>query len=134
MIAETVNTNITDPETCKTRIINYQSRRVLNVLTKENNYEKNVNISEDIHWSKSLEEMFDGDDLESSDAAYKMGGLDFAGKVDYLYKSNYFLFGLGAGYKDGLFNHVTFGWNFSHIEFGAFTGVYHQYNEMQYYG
>lgn len=98
------------------------------------NYEKNVNISEDIHWSKSLEEMFDGDDLESSDAAYKMGGLDFAGKIDYLYKSNYFVFGLGAGYKDGLFNHVTLGWNFPHIEFGAFTGVYYQYSDLQYYG
>lgn len=98
------------------------------------NYEKKVNISDDIYWNKSLDELFDGNDLESGDAAYKMGGLDFTGKVDFLYKSDYFVFGLGAGYKDGLINHITFGWNFSHIEFGAFTGVYHQYSDLEYSG
>ena len=98
------------------------------------NYEKKVDISENFHWNKTLDELFDGEKIESSDAAYKMGGLDFTGKIDYLYKSNYFVFGLGAGYKDGLFNHVTLGWNFPHIEFGAFTGVYYQYSDLQYYG
>ena len=98
------------------------------------NYEKKVDISENFHWNKTLDELFDGEKIESSDAAYKMGGLDFTGKIDYLYKSNYFVFGLGAGYKDGLFNHVTFGWSFSHIEFGVFTGIYYQYSDLQYYG
>lgn len=98
------------------------------------NYEKKVDISENFHWNKTLDELFDGEKIESSDAAYKMGGLDFTGKIDYLYKSNYFVFGLGAGYKDGIISHVTFGWNFSHFEFGAFTGVYHQYSDVQYYG
>ena len=98
------------------------------------NYEKKVDISEDIYWNKSLDELFDGNNLESSDAAYKMGGLDFTGKIDFLYKSNYFVFGLGAGYKDGLINHVTFGWNFSHVEFGVFTGMYNQYGDVEYSG
>lgn len=98
------------------------------------NYEKKVDISENFHWNKTLDELFDGEKIESSDAAYKMGGLDFAGKVDYLHKADYFVFGLGAGYKDGLISHVTFGWNFSHFEFGAFTGIFHQYSDLEYYG
>ncbi len=98
------------------------------------NYEEKVNISKDIHWNKSLEELFDGDDLESSDAAYKMGGLDFAGKFEFLYKANYSVFGLGAGYKDGFINHILLGCNFSHIEFGAFLGIYNQFSDLQYSG
>ena len=98
------------------------------------NYEKKVNISEDIHRPMNFDEMFDENILEFDDAAYKMGGLDFAAKVDYLRKSNYFVYGLGVGYKDGFFNHLLFGWNFSHFEFGAFAGLYTQFNEMEYEG
>ncbi len=98
------------------------------------NYEEKVDISEDIYWNKSLEELFDGDNLESSDAAYKMGGLDFAGKIEFLYKANYSVFGLGAGIKDGLFNHILLGLNFSHFEFGVFAGIYNQYSDLEYSG
>ena len=98
------------------------------------NYEEKVNISEDIHRPMDFDEMFDGGKLKFDDAAYKMGGLDFTGKVDYLRKTNYFVYGLGLGYKDGLFNHLLFGWNFSHFEFGAFAGLYTQFSEVEYEG
>lgn len=98
------------------------------------NYEEKVNISEDIHRAMDLDELFDENILKFDDAAYKMGGLDFTAKVDYLRKTNYFVYGLGAGYKDGLFSHLLFGWNFSHFEFGAFAGLYTQFYEVEYKG
>lgn len=98
------------------------------------NYEAKEIISEDIHRPMDFDEMFDGDKLKFDDAAYKMGGLDFTAKVDYLRKTEYFVYGLGAGYKDGFFNHLLFGWNFSHFEFGGFAGLYTQFNEVEYEG
>lgn len=98
------------------------------------NYEEKENISEDIHKPMDFDELFGEDQLKFDDAAYKMGGLDFTAKIDYLRKSNYFVYGLGLGYKDGLFNHLLLGWNFSHFEFGAFAGLYTQFNEVEYEG
>ena len=63
-----------------------------------------------------------------------MGGLDFSGKGDFLYKASNFVIGAGLGYKDGFFSHLTMGANYSHFEFGVFLGGYNQYIDMQYSG
>lgn len=67
-------------------------------------------------------------------AEYKMGGVDFSGKVDYLYKARGFVIGGGLGYNDGIISHLTIGANFSHFEFGSFIGVYGLHSDIEYWG
>lgn len=69
---------------------------------------------------------------ENTDITYKIGGKDFSGKADFLYKIDGFFFGTGLGYKDGIYHHFTLGANLQHVEFGLFFGLYHQYYEMDY--
>lgn len=97
------------------------------------NYEEKVNISEDIYETADLDRLFEKE-IKFKDAAYEMGGLDFSGKIDYLYKGKSFVVGGGLGYKDGLFSHLTMGANFTHFEFGTFIGTYSQYSDLEYWG
>ena len=123
------------PEVHGTNTNQKQNSSVWRFTGKVNyNYEEKEDISEDIHRTMDLDELFDEKKLQFDDAAYKMGGLDFTAKADYLRKTEYFVYGFGLGYKDGLFNHIMFGWNFSHFEFGAFAGLYTQFNEVEYEG
>ena len=102
------------------------------------NFEKNVNITENTSESKDLDEFLN--DLavlkrtKFQSAKYKMGGVDFSGKVDYLYKARGFVIGGGLGYKDGMISHLTIGANFSHFEFGSFIGVYCLHSDIEYWG
>ena len=97
------------------------------------NAEKNVNITKDVSEAPDLDRLFDVP-IKFKDASYKMGGLDFSGKGDFLYKASNFVIGGGLGYKDGFFSHLTMGANYSHFEFGVFLGGYNQYIDMQYSG
>jgi hypothetical protein len=97
------------------------------------NDEKKVDITENTSDSPDLDKLFDNK-TEFRDAKYMMGGLDFSGKVDYLYKGSGFVIGGGLGYKDGIFSHLTVGANFSHFEFGGFIGLYSQYSDIEYWG
>lgn len=63
---------------------------------------------------------------------YEMGGIEVAGKLDYLHKINTLILGLGLGIDDGIYHHFTLGWNFSHFEFGGFIGTFYQYGNVQY--
>lgn len=98
------------------------------------NTEKNINISKNISKSNNLENMFDTDKYSFNNSSYIMGGIDYTGKIDFLYKKDYLVFGAGVGYKDGIFHHFTIGANFSHFEFGTFFGGYHQRCELEYAG
>lgn len=71
---------------------------------------------------------------ERTDVTYKMGGTDFSGKIDFLYKLDGFIFGTGLGYKDGFYHHFTLGTNLKHFEFGIFFGLFHQYSDIDYQG
>ena len=68
------------------------------------------------------------------DWLYKMGGVEFTGKADFFYKANSAFLGTGIGYNDGIYHHFSFGGNFSHVEFGFFIGLYHQYFDADYVG
>lgn len=104
-------------------------------FTAKANYndEKKVDITEDTRDSPDLDKLFDSPTV-FKDAKFMMGGLDFSGKIDFLYKANSFVIGGGLGYKDGLFSHLTMGANYSHFEFGTFIGMYNQYSEIEYWG
>jgi len=69
-----------------------------------------------------------------ADWLYKMGGVEFTGKVDFLYKADRAILGTGVGYNNGIYHHFSFGGNFSHVEFGFFIGLYHQYFDADYVG
>ena len=69
---------------------------------------------------------------ENTNITYKIGGIDFSGKADFLYKVDGFIFESGLGYKDGIYHHVSFGANLQYFEFGIFLGLYHHYVEMDY--
>lgn len=102
------------------------------------NFDKNVNITENTSELKDLDEFMN--DLavlkrtKFQSAEYKMGGVDFSGKVDYLYKARGFVIGGGLGYNDGIISHLTIGANFSHFEFGSFIGVYGLHSDIEYWG
>ena len=98
------------------------------------NTDKQIDISNKISNTNDLDDLFDSDDYTFKNASYKMGGIDFTGKIDFLYKRNYLVFGAGAGYKDGIYHHFTIGANYSHFEFGAFIGGFHQYSDLEYSG
>lgn len=68
----------------------------------------------------------------SANVTYKLGGTDFSGKIDFLYKVDGFIFGSGLGFKDGIYHHFTLGTNLRNFEFGAFFGFYHQYDKIEY--
>lgn len=68
----------------------------------------------------------------SINALYSIGGTDLSGKFDFLYKVDGFIFGTGAGYKDGIYHHFTAGANLDYFEFGLFFGLYHQYARVEY--
>lgn len=68
------------------------------------------------------------------DWLYKMGGVEFTGKADFFYKANSAFLGTGIGYNNGIYHHFSFGGNFSHVEFGFFIGLYHQYFDADYVG
>ncbi len=97
------------------------------------NAEKNANITKDVSEAPDLDRLFDVP-IKFKDASYKMGGLDFSGKGDFLYKASNFVVGGGLGYKDGFFSHLTVGANYSHFEFGAFIGGYNQRIDIEYSG
>ena len=96
------------------------------------NREKNVDITKNASESADLDNLFTA--MKFKSAEYILGGIDFSGKVDYLYKGSGYVIGGGLGYKDGIFSHLTVGANFSHFEFGAFIGMYSQYSKIEYWG
>ena len=65
---------------------------------------------------------------------YKMGGLEFTGSAEFLYKNDEAILGLGIGYNDGLFHYIIFGDNESFYEYGFFFGFYHQFGHLNYEG
>lgn len=69
-----------------------------------------------------------------ADWLYKMGGVEFTGKVDFLYKADRAILGTGVGYNNGIYHHFVFGENFSFFEFGFFIGLYHHYSNVEYVG
>ena len=68
------------------------------------------------------------------DWLYKMGGVDFTGSADFLYKADDVFFGGGVGYKDGIYHYFMFGKNKSIFEYGFFFGLHHQYGRLDYAG
>ena len=46
-----------------------------------------------------------------ADWLYKMGGVDFTGSADFLYKADDEFFGGGVGYTDGIYHYCMFGEN-----------------------
>ena len=71
---------------------------------------------------------------KEADWLYKMGGVDFTGSADFIYKANEAFFGVGVGYKDGIYHYFMFGENYSIFEYGFFFGLYHQYGRLDYAG
>ena len=90
----------------------------------------NVNPKKNVRFfpEESSEERKDVDWL------YKMGGVDFTGSADFLYKADEDFFGGGVGYKDGIYHYFMFGKNKSIFEYGIFFGLYHQYGRLDYAG
>ena len=86
---------------------------------------KNVDITEESSVYKDLSHLFENYE-DFSHATYAMGGIDFTGKIDYLYKIDNLILGMGVGYKDGVYHHFTLGYNFFNFEFGGFIGGFHQ--------
>lgn len=97
------------------------------------NNKKHVDVTEHSSVYKSLDHIFDSYE-DFSSATYKMGGIDFTGKIDYLYKVDHLILGTGVGYKDGVYHHFTLGFNFLNFEFGGFLGGFHQYSDLEYDG
>lgn len=96
------------------------------------NHEKKADITEDVSESVNFDNLFTS--MKFRSAEYTIGGTDFSGKVDYLYKGSGYVIGGGLGYKDGFFSHLTLGANFSHFEFGTFIGMYSQHSDIEYSG
>lgn len=97
------------------------------------NQKKNVDITEESSVYKDLSHLFENYE-DFSHATYAMGGIDFTGKIDYLYKIDNLILGMGVGYKDGVYHHFTLGYNFFNFEFGGFIGGFHQYSDLEYDG
>ena len=89
-----------------------------------------LRINGKMNVSKHKDMSYSSDEKEE----YKMGGVNIAGKLDYLYKTNTFMLGMGVAIDNGLYHHFTLGWNFSHFEFGGFLGLFHQFSDIQYSG
>jgi hypothetical protein len=90
---------------------------------------KDVEITPEV--SKSRDKSKEG---VEADWLYKMGGVEFTGKADFLYKANGPILGTGVGYNNGIYHHFLFGANFSHVEYGLFIGLYHHYSDVEYEG
>ena len=97
------------------------------------NKRRDIDITEESSVYKDLSQLFDSYE-DFSNATYTMGGIDFTGKIDYLYKVDHLTFGSGVGYKDGVYHHFTLGVNFMNFEFGGFIGGFHQYSDLEYDG
>lgn len=97
------------------------------------NQEKKVDITDESSVYKSFDHLFDSYE-EFSSATYIMGGIDYTGKIDYLYKLDNLILGAGIGYKDGIYHHFSLGFNFLNFEFGGFFGGFHQYSDLEYDG
>ena len=69
---------------------------------------------------------------DNTNVTYKLGGMDFSAKVDFLYKLDGFIFGTGIGFKDGVYHHFSLGANLQYVEFGMFLGFFHQYHNAYY--
>lgn len=65
---------------------------------------------------------------------YRLGGNEFTGGFEWFYKSNNALIGVGFSINDGLYHHITYGFNFEHFEIGSFLGLFHQYTFTTYSG
>ena len=97
------------------------------------NQRKDMDVTNESSVYKDLNHLFDSYEGFSS-ATYTMGGIDFTGKMDYLYKIDNLILGMGVGYKDGIYHHFTLGFNFLNFEFGGFIGGFHQYSDLEYDG
>jgi len=65
---------------------------------------------------------------------YHMGGFEGTGGFELYKKSDNAVYGLGIGYNDGIYHHITYGFNFQHFEFGSYLGFFHQYMHVKYSG
>ena len=65
---------------------------------------------------------------------YHMGGFEGTASYEWYSKFDNAIIGFGLGYNDGLYHHITYGFNFHQLEFGTFVGFYHQYMHIQYRG
>jgi hypothetical protein len=61
-----------------------------------------------------------------SSGIYKMGGNEFTGGFEWFHKSDNALFGVGVSVNDGIYHHITYGFNTEHFEVGGFFGFFHQ--------
>ena len=66
-----------------------------------------------------------------SSGIYKMGGNEFTGGFEWFHKSNNALFGVGVSINDGIYHHITYGFNTEHFEIGGFLGFFHQLLKIQ---
>ena len=104
----------------------YESERILNAT---------VSDAPEVHGSNTTQEPYSSmwrvsgkvigakeEKIDDKERTYEIGGVEGSGKIDYLHKSGTLIFGAGLGYDDGLYYHLTLGWNFRDFEFGFFTG------------
>ena len=83
-------------------------------------------------WSSwSLDSIVQDLNSHSSSGIYKMGGNEFTGGFEWFHKSNNALFGVGVSINDGIYHHITYGFNTEHFEIGGFLGFFHQLLKIQ---
>ena len=70
----------------------------------------------------------------TAEGMYEFGGFEVEGGATWFHKSDAFLYGIGIGFNDGIYHHLTLGINTTHFEAGVFAGLFHQYSRLRYYG
>ena len=76
-------------------------------------------------WSSwSLDSIVQDLNSHSSSGIYKMGGNEFTGGFEWFHKSNVALIGVGVSFNDGIYHHITYGFNTEHFEIGGFFGLF----------
>ena len=70
----------------------------------------------------------------TANGTYHLGGFEGTGGFELYKKSDIAVYGLGIGYNDGIYHHITYGFNFRHLEFGSYVGFFHQYMHIKYSG
>ena len=82
-------------------------------------------------WSSwSLDSIVQDLNSHSSRGIYRLGGNEFTGGFEWFHKSNVALIGVGVSFNDGIYHHITYGFNTEHFEIGGFFGLFHQFLEV----
>lgn len=78
----------------------------------------------------SLDSLVQDLNSHSSSGIYRLGGNEFTGGFEWFHKSNVALIGVGVSVNDGIYHHITYGFNTEHFEIGGFFGLFHQLMEV----